>query len=812
MKKKNNQNKMNIAYLSRNIDDDTGHLLLKGIIHSAKQYNVNLFVLAGGQLGKSNNSIIYKLIDIDNFDGILTWASSDKDEHIKFYDKFKDFPLVSITLKIDNHPCITIDTYSGMKTAVNHLIQHHGYKKIAFIKGPEKHVYAQERFRAYTDSLKENGVAINENIITRSYEWGYQDGIDAINELLVEKKLKLKDDIEAIVSVNDNMAIGGVLELNRMGYNIPDDVAILSHDGRIEGKLMTPPLSSVKMPFLEQGKIAVKTLLDLILSDQTTLKVDILTSKFEIEESCGCNVLSTKNREHQTFDINLSDDALQFFKNKKNKNIKECDSSALKEKIIKELTFALMPYMQDFFITDDIIRDFIAELLYAFCEDIEDGASIEFLKKFKDILTKIIESQGSMEIWQDFISILKNNIFSNFECEELLIRSNIICEQARILIMDLMQKSFQKRISESERFFNGIRLIGNSLFSANSIKEMLHILIKFLPNLKFKELYISLYENPVDNYDKLPEYSNLILAYIDGTVNLIDNNIKYKTKSVLPEEYLKREDIIQNIIVPLAYNKIEYGFICIINSTILRNFFSILSDQISSVLYNIYTNDEKNRQNIVLENTLDMMHNKADIVSGESQRISDRTEDVSSSMEELAANIRQIDIQVKQIINIINNAVNTTARATEAIQLLSEESNKITELINIINDIAQKTNILSLNASIQAAHAKESGRGFTVVSKEIKNLSFETMKSTSIIIKTIESIQKNAGNTFEIIKLVVENINKINNLSTIIQNSISEHVTSTNDIANKLTETAQGSKEIFAQVKELALKKSLNNE
>ena len=132
------------------------------------------------------------MINNGYFHGVLTWASSDKDEHTKFYDKFKDIPLVTITLKLDNHTCITIDTYTGMKTAVNHLIKHHGYKKIAFIRGPEKHVYAQERYRAYLDALKENGITKNDLIITSCYEWGYQNGIDAINELLVERKLKLK--------------------------------------------------------------------------------------------------------------------------------------------------------------------------------------------------------------------------------------------------------------------------------------------------------------------------------------------------------------------------------------------------------------------------------------------------------------------------------------------------------------------------------------------------------------------------------------------------------------------------------------------
>ena len=62
--------------------------------------------------------------------------------------------MVSVTLPMEGIPTVLIDSYQGMRDMIAHLVQLHGYKRLAFIRGPEGHYYAQERFRAYEDALK----------------------------------------------------------------------------------------------------------------------------------------------------------------------------------------------------------------------------------------------------------------------------------------------------------------------------------------------------------------------------------------------------------------------------------------------------------------------------------------------------------------------------------------------------------------------------------------------------------------------------------------------------------------------------------
>jgi DNA-binding LacI/PurR family transcriptional regulator len=74
--------------------------------------------------------------------------------------------MVSLALPMDGIPALSVDSYEGMRAVIVHLIMVHGLSRLAFVRGPESHYYAQERYRAYTDVLQEYHIPFDPNLVT----------------------------------------------------------------------------------------------------------------------------------------------------------------------------------------------------------------------------------------------------------------------------------------------------------------------------------------------------------------------------------------------------------------------------------------------------------------------------------------------------------------------------------------------------------------------------------------------------------------------------------------------------------------------
>jgi methyl-accepting chemotaxis protein len=134
-------------------------------------------------------------------------------------------------------------------------------------------------------------------------------------------------------------------------------------------------------------------------------------------------------------------------------------------------------------------------------------------------------------------------------------------------------------------------------------------------------------------------------------------------------------------------------------------------------------------------------------------------------------------------------------KAAETIKKLGSSSEKIGAIIEVINDIADQTNLLALNAAIEAARAGEHGRGFAVVADEVRKLAERTTNATSEIGDMIGEIQKDTNEAVNAMELGTEEVNNGIRLSDESGNALKEIIENTDKVLDKINQVAAASEE-----------------
>ncbi|MFL4984396.1 MAG: methyl-accepting chemotaxis protein [Xanthobacteraceae bacterium] len=170
----------------------------------------------------------------------------------------------------------------------------------------------------------------------------------------------------------------------------------------------------------------------------------------------------------------------------------------------------------------------------------------------------------------------------------------------------------------------------------------------------------------------------------------------------------------------------------------------------------------------------------AAMASGEA---SANVRDIASAAEELAASVEEINRQVAQSSTIAGKAVGEAERTNVEIKALDDAAKRIGDVVKLITAIAEQTNLLALNATIEAARAGEAGRGFAVVASEVKALAGQTAKATDEISTHISGMQEATVRSVDAIAGIQRTIREVGEITETIAAAVTEQGAATQEIA-----------------------------
>jgi LacI family transcriptional regulator len=199
-----------------------------------------------------------KMLTSRRVDAIILTGSSIPDSELQQLAKTLPVVIVGRTVPGLEDCCISVDNRVSCSLGIKHLIAL-GHRQIAYISGTATiQTDALDRFEAYRQTLESAGLKYDPNLVV---EGDYQErsGLFGVETLFARGAI-----FTAVACANDQSAYGVRLALHRRGIRVPDDVSLIGFDDLQSSAYTTPPLTTVRQPIVEMGRLASKMALSIL--------------------------------------------------------------------------------------------------------------------------------------------------------------------------------------------------------------------------------------------------------------------------------------------------------------------------------------------------------------------------------------------------------------------------------------------------------------------------------------------------------------------------------------------------------------------
>jgi sigma-B regulation protein RsbU (phosphoserine phosphatase) len=540
-----------------------------GLAAAASEFDVNLIFYAGGLLRASaydfdaQRNILYDLISGERVDGLIICGTISNfitvEEFRHFVDCYRPLPMVGVT-QTPGLPCVAVDNEVGMRDLVTHFIEVHGFRRIAFICGPENNAEAALRYRIYADVLAEHNLPLDPNLVAPG-AFLYETGIDAMRLLLDERKVEF----DAVVAANDWMAFGALEVLEKRGIRVPGDVALGGFDDTREAIASRPALTTVRQPIHRLGRASMEVLLKLLAGEQVPDQT-MLSAKLVVRQSCGCS------------DPVVAQAAVRPLKRER-KPLPEA-VAAQREAILSEMAQAVEGLSLP-------SSEWADQLLDAFLEEMASGevasrpaSPSPFLLVLDDVLQRAAVVSDQADGWQEAISVIRRYVLPYLTNVTDLSRAEAIFGQGRVAIGKIVQGDLALREVERLRQDQVLSYLSSDLVVTVEEEHLLDVVSRRLPQLDLSTFYLSFF----DGQERPAEWSRLKLACDRGQrVEVSADGWRFPTCHLVPDELFPRERRYIWVLSSLSFGENQFGFI-VLEGLQEGSFYGILARQISGAL------------------------------------------------------------------------------------------------------------------------------------------------------------------------------------------------------------------------------------
>jgi signal transduction histidine kinase/DNA-binding LacI/PurR family transcriptional regulator len=548
--KKTPSERKTIAVLGAQLSRAWGSEFMAGVLDSAKAHDMNVVYFVGGKpvplaapehSGRSYG--LYDLIKPGQFDGILLAADighGPSTEDIKNFCRiFAPTPVASFAIQAEGVSSFIADNNDGMRAMIRHLIEVHGYKRVAFIRGPLGQLEADQRFEAYQQELKAHDIDFDERIVVEG-DYSPESGRAAVRTLLDERGLR----IQSIAASNDRMAFGAIEVLQQRGIQVPDSVAVTGFDDVSESQSMGVPLTTVHQSFTEAGKLAFGALIKRMNGERVD-DINIMPAQLVVRWSCGCLPENVKRA------IVLPKEVAHTgrLENKRDAAIR----ALLEAADIPENDPAQAQYRDVFGRTWDV---FLASLR-------ETDKSDAFLKMIQSTVEVLQRYEYDPTTWHNVISTFRKYALGGITSNTTMLRAENLFQQARLLVGELSQRAQAFRRLQFEQQEEILSRFGFSMAPAMTLEDIGDAISTHFPTLGLKHWYVMFYSDvsaPGSISSPPPESYRLLLQYDHNKFQIPEEKSAIATGRLVPRGKTPEDHRYTAIVMPLSLASNRFGF------------------------------------------------------------------------------------------------------------------------------------------------------------------------------------------------------------------------------------------------------------